>query len=212
MKKKIIGYGAGGHAGAIIDIIEDNNEFKIEGLVDKIKEKKKFGYKIIGNDIILDQISKKYKNIFFGIAGIKSIKKNILLYNNLEKFGFNIVSIIHQKSIISKNAKIGKSVKIFSGVKINSNVTLGKNVFINTGAIIEHDCKIGDHSQIGPGVMLSGGVQIKRGCFIGIGSKINQNIVVGENSIIGSGSVVIKNVKKNSIYAGVPAKKIGVLK
>ena len=51
----------------------------------------------------------------------------------------------------------------------------------------------------------------KRGCFIGIGSKINQNIIVGENSIIGSGSVVVKNVKKNSIYAGVPAKQIGVL-
>ena len=40
MKKKIIGYGAGGHAGVIIDIIEDNNEYKIEGLVDKIKVKK----------------------------------------------------------------------------------------------------------------------------------------------------------------------------
>ncbi len=88
---------------------------------------------------------------------------------------------------------------------------LGKNVFVNTGAIIEHDCKIGDHSQIGPGVMLSGGVKIKKGCFIGIGSKINQNIIVGENSIVGSGSVVIKNIKKNSIYAGIPAKKIGVL-
>ena len=27
----------------------------------------------------------------------------------------------------------------------------------------------------------------------------------------GSGSVVIKNIKKNSVYAGIPAKKIGVL-
>ncbi len=212
MKKKLIGYGAGGHAGVIIDIIEDNNKFKIEGLVDKIKAKKKYGYKLIGDDTNLEQIYKKYKNIFFGIAGIKSIKKNILLYNKLEKIGFNIISIIHQKSFVSKNVQKGKSIKIFSGVKINSNVILGKNVFINTGAIIEHDCKIGDHSQVGPGAMLSGGVQIKSGCFIGIGSRINENIVVGENSIVGSGSVVIKNIKKNSIYAGVPAKKIGTLK
>ena len=28
MKKKIVGYGAGGHDGEIIDIIEDNNECK----------------------------------------------------------------------------------------------------------------------------------------------------------------------------------------
>ena len=40
MKKKIVGYGAGGHAGVLIDIIEDNNEYKIEGLIDKITKKK----------------------------------------------------------------------------------------------------------------------------------------------------------------------------
>jgi len=212
MKKKIIGYGAGGHAGVIIDILEDNNEFKIEGLIDKIQLKKKYGYKIIGDDLSLNKIYKKYKNIFFGLAGIKSIKKNILLYEKLERLGFNIISIIHKNSIISKNVKIGKSVKIFAGVKINNNCELGKNVFLNTGALIEHDCKIENHSQVGPGAILSGGVYVEKGCLIGVGSKINQNIIIGENSIVGSGSVVIANVKKNSIYAGVPAKKIGILK
>ena len=31
-------------------------------------------------------------------------------------------------------------------------------------------------------------------------------IIIGENSIVGAGSVVTKNVKKNTIVAGNPAK------
>ena len=209
MKKKIVGYGAGGHAGVLIDIIEDNNEYKIEGLIDKITKKKRHGYKIIGDDKSLSKIFKKNKNIFFGLAGIKSIKKNQRLFERIEKQGFNIINVFHKSSIISKNVIIKKGVKIFAGAKVNNKSYLGKNVFLNTGAIIEHDCFIEDHSQVGPGAMLSGGVHIETGCFIGIGSKINQNITIGKNSIVGSGSVIISNINSNSIYAGIPAKKIG---
>ena len=210
MKKKyIIGYGAGGHAGVLIDTLQDNKEFKIIGLIDNIKKKKAHGFRILGYDNELDKIIKKgIKNVFFGIAGIKNVKRNIKLYNKLESLGFNIVSIIHKSSIISKTTKMGKSIKIFPGVKVNSNVKIGKNVLLNTGCIIEHDCVIDDHAQIGPGAYLGGGVKVKKGSFIGLGARINQKLVIDENSIVGSGSVVIKNVKKNSIVAGIPARNI----
>jgi len=208
-KKNIIGYGAGGHAGVLIDILKDNKEFKIIGLIDKINKKKVHGFKILGNDNELGNIIKKgIKNVFFGIAGIKNVKRNIKLYNKLESLGFNIVNIIHKSSIISKTTKMGKSIKIFPGVKVNSNVKIGKNVLLNTGCIIEHDCVIGDHAQIGPGAYLGGGAKIKKGSFIGLGARINQQLIIEENSIVGSGSVVTKNVKKNSIVAGVPARNI----
>ncbi len=208
-KKNIIGYGAGGHAGVLIDTLQDNKEFKIIGLIDNIKKKKAHGFRILGNDNELDNIIKKgIKNVFFGIASIKNVKRNIKLYNKLESLGFNIVNIIHKSSIISKTTKMGKSIKIFPGVKVNSNVKIGKNVLLNTGCIIEHDCVIGDHAQIGPGAYLGGGVKIKKGSFIGLGARINQQLIIEENSIVGSGSVVTKNVKKNSIVAGVPARNI----
>jgi|TARA_Y100000294_G_scaffold147386_1_gene143234 UDP-perosamine 4-acetyltransferase len=210
MKKKyIIGYGAGGHAGVLIDTLQDNKEFKIIGLIDNIKKKKAHGFRILGNDNELDNIIKKgIKNVFFGIAGIKNVKRNIKLYNKLESLGFNIVSIIHKSSIISKTTKMDKSIKIFPDVKVNSNVKIGKNVLLNTGCIIEHDCVIGDHAQIGPGAYLGGGVKVKKGSFIGLGARINQQLIIEENSIVGSGSVVTKNIKKNSIVAGVPARNI----
>ena len=210
MKHTVLGYGAGGHAGVIVDILEDNKKYEIIGLIDKSNKKSAHGLKIIGDDTKLKYFyDKKSKNIFFGLAGIKTIKKNILLYEKLEKVGFNIIDVIHTTSIISKKAKIGKGVKVFAGVKVNSNVKIGKNVFLNTGCIIEHDCQIDDHSQIGPGAYLSGGVKVGRGSFIGIGVRINEKVKIADNCLIGAGSVVTKNTAKDTIYAGVPAKKIG---
>ena len=209
-KKNIVGYGAGGHAGILIDIIEDSKKYKIIGLIDKsLKNKKKHGIPILGNDKILKKIYKKgIKKIFLGIADIHNIEKNTKIFNKLCAIGFDIVNTIHKSSIISKKAKFGKGVKIFAGVKVNANAKIGKNVLLNTGCIVEHDCVIGDHAQIGPGAFLGGNVIVGRGSFIGLGARINQGIKIGKGSFIGSGSVVIKNIGKNKKVAGIPAREI----
>ena len=49
--KKIVLIGAGGHSKSCIEIIEENNDFKIEAIVDPLTKDKKFqGYKVINND------------------------------------------------------------------------------------------------------------------------------------------------------------------
>lgn len=53
-----------------------------------------------------------------------------------------------------------------------------------------------------------GKVVIEDNVFIGANSIILPNITIGENSIVGSGSVVTKNVPKNTVVAGNPAKVI----
>ena len=45
--------------------------------------------------------------------------------------------------------------------------------------------------------------------FVGMGCTIVNNAHrIGKDSIIGAGAVVLKDVEENSVYAGVPAKKL----
>ena len=51
------------------------------------------------------------------------------------------------------------------------------------------------------------------GAWIGAGALINQGnyeakTMIGENTMIGSGAVVVGDCEANSVYAGVPARKI----
>lgn len=84
---------------------------------------------------------------------------------------------------------------------IRNNVTIGKSgldkkylvSYDKKNAIKEHKAKF---PVIGSKVVIG-----SNACIIG-------SVKVGSNSVIGAGSVVVHDVDPNSIYAGVPAKKI----
>lgn len=106
------------------------------------------------------------------------------------------------------------------------NITLGKNVFINQGCTFmdRGGIFIGDDVYIAPKVNIitinhdinpykrtityCKPVYIEDRVWIGLGAIILSGVRVGENSIIAAGAVVTKDVPKNSIVAGNPAKVI----
>ncbi|WP_396182126.1 acyltransferase [Flavobacterium saccharophilum] len=56
--------------------------------------------------------------------------------------------------------------------------------------------------------LITSKIIIERNVFIGVRAIIMPGIIVGENAIIGAGSLVTKNVEKNTIVGGNPAKLI----
>lgn len=84
-------------------------------------------------------------------------------------------------------------------IKIGDDVTLAPHV-----SILAHDAStIRDLGYAKIGL-----VNIGNKNFIGAGAIILPNVEIGDNCIIGAGSVVTKDVPKNSVYAGNPAKLI----
>ena len=66
---------------------------------------------------------------------------------------------------------------------------------------------------MGSGANVSGNVFIGSQCWIGAGAVINQGtpeqkLKIGHATLIGSGSVVTNSCLKQSVYAGVPARKL----
>ena len=56
--------------------------------------------------------------------------------------------------------------------------------------------------------MTGGNVRIGELSFLGIGSTVKHNVTIGKNTIVGGQSFVCNNCESNSLYYGVPAKKI----
>ena len=51
-------------------------------------------------------------------------------------------------------------------------------------------------------------ITIGNGCWIGSNSTVLPGVNIGNGTIIAAGSVVVHDCEENSLYAGVPAKKI----
>lgn len=92
-------------------------------------------------------------------------------------------------------------------------IRMGNNVRITSGCkILTHDFSssvIG--GKYGECIGALGTVEIGDNVFLGMNSIILRNTKIGDNVIIGAGSVVSGFVESDSVYAGVPAKKISSL-
>jgi putative colanic acid biosynthesis acetyltransferase WcaB len=99
---------------------------------------------------------------------------------------------------IPDQTKIGKGFDVYHG----------QGLIINSATIIGENVTVRQNTTIGNSKPGGGAPVIENNVKIGANSVVIGEIIVGENSIIGAGSVVVKNVPKNAIVAGNPAKLI----
>ena len=178
---------------------------------------------------------KKYKGIINIICAFYSIfpKKiqNKLLILNRRKTGY--FGLIKRYCLLKKLAKkIGDNVSIHPDVYLFNvqNLIIGDNVSIHPMSYIEAygGVEIGNDVSIAHGVTIMSvnhgysdinvpikeqqvearPIVIKDNVWIGAKATILGNTVISNGTIVGAGAVVTKNVEKNKIVAGVPAKAI----
>ena len=209
-KKQIILIGGGGHCKSCIDVIESTNEFTVAGLIDS---KEKFGesilgYKVIGCDDDLEELSKTYNYALITVGQIKSAKIRVRLFNLLISLGFELPPIIASSAYVSSHATIGHGSIIMHQAMINANADIGVNCIINTKALIEHDSTVGNHCHVSTNSVLNGDVKIGDECFVGSGTTFVNGLTTSNNVFIGINSVVNKKLSEPGIYVGNPIRKI----
>jgi len=190
--KKIILIGGGGHCKSVIDVIEQEGQFVIGGIVDKqeLLGTDVLGYPVIGSDLDLVSLAKKYTYALVTVGQIQSPETRIKLFNTAKKAGFNLPIIISPRAYVSKHSFIGNGTVVMHDASINAGASIGDNCIINSKALIEHDSNISNHCHISTNAVINGSVTIEDGCFIGSGATTNNSITIKKNSFIKAGSIV----------------------
>jgi sugar O-acyltransferase (sialic acid O-acetyltransferase NeuD family) len=203
-KPKIILIGAGGHAHACIDVIEQHGGYQIAGLVGMAEEMHThcLGYKVIAADDDLPGLAKTYQYAFITVGQIQRPDRRIRLYQQATELGFKLPVIIAPTSHVSRHATIGAGTVVMHGAIVNAGARVGNNCIINTRALLEHDATVEDHCHISTGAILNGNVHIDSGSFVGSGSVIRQGITLGERCIVGMGLSVRHNQAAYARFVG----------
>jgi len=130
---------------------------------------------------------------------------------------------------IGKNAYLAENATIIGDVEIGddcsiwfnavlrgdvNSIRIGNKVNIQDGSVLhtlyqKSTVEIGDNVSIGHNVTIHG-AKIEDNVLVGIGATVLDHVVIGSNSIIAANSLVLTGtiVEPNSVYAGVPAKKV----
>jgi sugar O-acyltransferase (sialic acid O-acetyltransferase NeuD family) len=188
--KKIILIGGGGHCKSVIDVIEQEDEFQIIGIVDKpeLLGTKVLSYPIIGNDSDLSNLAKKYQYALVTVGQIRSSALRMKIFDLAIKSGFSIPAVISPRAYVSKHAIVGTGTIVMHDALVNVNAKIGQNCIINSKALIEHDVIIEDHCHISTASVINGGTTVKANTFYGSNATSREYMEVG--GFIKAGSVV----------------------
>lgn len=205
--KKIVVIGSGGHSRSVCDILLQNTDNDIVGLIDTPKSNGFWGIDVIGDDSSLLDILRdgKATHAFVGLGDNHKRKK---IFEYILKLGYKAVNAVSPYAVISPHAHLGNGIALMPGAVIGPNAIIGNGSIINTNASVDHDDRIGDFCHIAPGTAICGTVNIGNEAFIGAGARVIDAVSIGECSIIGAGAAVVSDIPSHCTAVGVPAKVI----
>lgn len=199
-RKSLYLVGGGGHCSSAIDVIEQENKYRIIGILDlpeKIGEKV-LGYDIIGDDSEIKKLARTDNYFLITMGQIKTCKQRRHLAEMISAFGGRLATIISPKAHVSNHARIGKGSIIGHNAVVNAGVNTGINCIINTGAVIESNVKLGDYCHIATGTIVNSEVRLENGVFVGSNAMIKDGLEIGEACVIGAGVNVLNSLPAKS--------------
>ncbi|MCH2230925.1 MAG: hypothetical protein MK105_11335 [Crocinitomicaceae bacterium] len=176
---------------------------------------------VIGHNVVIEEDVQIGEHVILGHnTVIKSgtiIKDNVSIGANCTiggvGFGYELSDtgeyevIPHIGNVIlSEHVEIGNNVCIDRAVM--GSTFLDVNVKVDNLVHIAHGVQIGENSLVIAHAMIAGSVNIGKNVWVAPSSAVRQKLTIDDNALIGLGSVVVKNVEKGTVVAGVPAKPI----
>lgn len=206
-KMPILLVGAGGHARACIDVIEQEGRFQVGGLVGLPNEvgAQILGYPVLGTDADLARLLRNHSHAMVTVGQIKTAEPRRRLFDVLQQFGCILPVVVSPRAYVSSHATVGAGTIVMHGAVVNAAAAIGRNCIVNSQSLIEHDAVIEDHCHIATGAAINSGVHIGSGTFIGSNCCVRQLVTIGDRCLVGMGQRVLKDCEPGT---HIPARKV----
>jgi sugar O-acyltransferase (sialic acid O-acetyltransferase NeuD family) len=119
-------------------------------------------------------------------------------------------TLVDETVALSNNSFIGDGSVILAGTVLTADVIVGRHVVVMPNCTLTHDDIVDDFATLAAGVAVGGVVRIGTEAYLGMNASIRQRTSVGAGATVGMGAVVLEDVPSGQVWAGVPAKELGV--
>lgn len=202
--------GGGGHCKSVIEASLSAGD-EPYGILDlpELRGSRILCCEVIGNDTDIPRLAANPTNEF--VVTVGSIEDSSLrrrLQESVENAGGRMAVVVASSATVSRFASLGAGTVVLHHASVNASACVGRGCIINTAANVEHDVTIGDFTHISTGAMVNGGARIGCDCFIGSGAVVRNGVSICDGAVIGAGSVVSRDITREGVYVGIPARKI----
>lgn len=208
MRRRLVIWGASGHASVVADVVRSRGEYEVAGFIDDVNpEREGVRFRdatILGDRERLDGLLQE--GVEHLICGFGNCEMRLRLSELAREKGFSLATAIHPRATLASGVEVGGGTLVVAGAVINPGAAIGDNVIVNTSASVDHDCVVEDGAHICPGACLAGDVHVGRAAWVGIGATVVERVRIGAGTTVGAGSVVVEDLPAGVVAYGTPAR------
>ncbi len=210
MKRKLVIYGAGELAElAHFYFTHDSDYTPVAFCVDAEYKK---GESFLNLPLVsFDEVEKRYPPgdyTFFCAVGYRRMRLRSEPYGKVKAKGYRCANYVSSRAVLQPDTIMGENNFIMQGVVVEPFVTMGHNNVIWSSSLIASSTVLGDHVYISGMVVLSSSVKVLNKVFVGVHATVLDCLTINEEAFISAGSLVTKDAKPYTLYAGSPARGI----
>ena len=203
-RERIVIIGAGKGAEVLADILLDDYDKSIVGLVDdNVKKFITYDFPVLDCGVFdfPDKIDRGgYDTVIASMsANLRMMQLRDRIFREYTDKGINFTNAIAKSVEIRRGVKIGKGNIIGAGCYIGTLTEIGNNNQISYSVNIGHHNIVGDCNLFAPGVFTSGSVIIGNGCIIPAGVSLINKVTIGDNVILPVGYSVVSSLASGSV-------------
>ncbi len=198
-RERVLIIGGGQLSEQIIDIMLDDKDKYIAGVVDTYKtEYPSYNCPLFTCDILnfTDHVDKAYYDTAIVALGgtLKAMKHRREVYETLKAKGVKFTNAIGNNTNIRRAVGIGENNIIMHNCFIGTGAHIGNNNIISYGTCIGHHNNIGSHNLFAPSVSLAGNVNIGDSNIIMTGVNVISSANIGSNIVFPVGYNVMNDI------------------
>jgi acetyltransferase EpsM len=206
-RRKLVIWGAGGHAVVVADLVRVSRQYEIVGFLDDVNPERHgtpfAGATVLGGREILDTL--RGDGVTHLLVAFGECTPRLRCASVAEKESFELATIVHPRATVAAGVSLGAGTVVMAGAVLNPECRIGKAVIVNTSATVDHHGIVEDGVHLCPGVHLAGKVSVGRETQVGIGTCVADEVRIGARCVIGAGSVVVHDIPDDVVAFGSPA-------
>ncbi|CAN5828789.1 acetyltransferase [soil metagenome] len=210
MLKKIVFWGAAGHAKVLREFVDgngyeliaafDNNPEAIPPFTDVPLYIGREGFEQWREERREEMVA-----ALIAIGGARGRDRHEI-QRMLASRGLEPVTVVHPTAFVAADAVLGAGSQVLAHATVGVEVRMGEACILNTASSVDHECVLGDGVHIAPGATLTGCVTVGDYSLVGPGAVVLPRIRIGLGAVVGAGSVVTRDIPDGKVAFGVPAK------
>ena len=181
--RRVVVFGAGGHAAMVIQTLRKLDYF-VEGIYDDAPGRQGQsvdGVLVVGT--IADYAAGPAKRGILAIGDLDARRKIA------QRIDCHWLTAIDPDATVAATARFGVGTYVAAGAVVQHDVRVGEHGIVNSAASVHYRCRIGDFVHLSPGCTLVDSITVGDGAWCGYGSVVLPGAVVAADEQVMPGTV-----------------------